>query len=86
MLIVAINDIAYTKGPLLANVSTLHLIWIQSAIMMTGIAIVGLLYRPRGRVLKSVGWSSLMILMLYPTNMAALYLSQAQRPLLQTHP
>jgi cation:H+ antiporter len=86
LLIVAIDDIAYSKGPLLANASTLHLISIQSAIMMTGIAIVGLLYRPRGRVLKSVGWSSLMILMLYATNMAVLYLSQAQSPLPQTHP
>jgi cation:H+ antiporter len=86
LLIVAIDDIAYSKGPLLANASTLHLISIQSAIMMTGIAIVGLLYRPKGRVLKSVGWSSLMILMLYATNMAVLYLSQAQSSLLQTHP
>jgi cation:H+ antiporter len=86
LLIVAIDDIAYSKGPLLANASSLHLISIQSAIMMTGIAIVGLLYRPRGRVLRSVGWSSLMILMLYSTNMAVLYLSQAQSPLHQTHP
>ena len=67
---------AYTKGPLLANASTMHLISIQSAIMMTGIAIVGLLYRPKGRILRTVGWSSLMILMLYATNMGVLYLSQ----------
>jgi cation:H+ antiporter len=41
----AIEDMAYTKRPLLANASTMHLISIQSAFMMTEIAIVGLLYR-----------------------------------------
>ena len=84
LLIVAIDDMAYTKGPLLANASTMHLVSIQSAIMMTGIAIVGLLYRPKGRILRTVGWSSLMILMLYATNMAVLYLSQGQSPLAHT--
>ncbi|WP_154671597.1 hypothetical protein [Candidatus Methylobacter oryzae] len=40
--IIAIDDMACLKCPLLANVSPVHLVTIQSAIMMTGIAIVGL--------------------------------------------
>lgn len=76
LLIIAIDDLAYTKGPLFAAVSPLHLVSIQTAMMMTGIAIVGLLYRPTGRVLKTVGWVSLLILMFYVIDIAVLYLSQ----------
>lgn len=76
LLIMAIDDLAYTRGPLFAAVSPLHLVSIQTAMMMTGIAIVGLLYRPTGRILKTVGWVSLLILMFYVIDIAVLYLSQ----------
>jgi cation:H+ antiporter len=76
LLIVAIDDLFYTKGPLLAAVSPLHLVSALSAIMMTGIAIVGLLFRPKYQVFRTVGWASLFILSLYILNMAVLYLRQ----------
>ncbi|GAB6048924.1 sodium:calcium antiporter [Methyloparacoccus murrellii] len=79
LFIVAVDDLAYTKGPLLAAVSPLHLVSTQSAIMMTGVAVVGLLYRPKSRVLRTVGWVSLLILSLYVLNAAVLYLSQDGR-------
>jgi cation:H+ antiporter len=47
--------------------------------MMTGIAIVGLLYRPRNRVLKTVGWASLLMLSVYILNVTVLFLSQDGR-------
>lgn len=74
--IIAIDDMAYLKGPLLANVSPVHLVTVQSAIMMTGIAIVGLLYRPQQRLFKTVGWGSLFMFIIYILNLSVLYLQQ----------
>ena len=76
LVIIAVDDLAYTKGPLLSNVSSVHLVTIQSAIMMTGIAIVGLLYRPQTRLFKTVGWVSLFMFAIYILNLSVLYLQQ----------
>jgi cation:H+ antiporter len=56
LLIIALDDAFFMKGSLLAHVSPIHLATVLSAITMTGIAIVGLLYRPPGRLFKGVGW------------------------------
>ena len=45
--ILAIDDIFFTKGPLLSFVNPNHIISALSAIAMTTIAIVGLTYRDR---------------------------------------
>lgn len=74
LLIIAVDDVAYVKGPLLADVSSMHLISAQSAIMMTGVAIVGLLYRPQTRLFKTVGWVSLFMFSIFILNMSVLYL------------
>lgn len=74
ILILVIDDVFYTKGPLLADVSLLHTVSVMSAIMMTGLAIVGLFYRPKERLFKSVGWISLFLLMIYLLNSFFLYL------------
>ncbi|MGR8998355.1 MAG: sodium:calcium antiporter [Gammaproteobacteria bacterium] len=76
LVIIAVDDLAYTKGPLLANISPVHLVTIQSVIMMTGIAIVGLLYRPQTRLFKTVGWASLFMFAIYILNLSVLYLQQ----------
>jgi len=44
--------------------------------MMTGIAIVGLLYHPPQRLFKTVGWGSLFMFIIYILNLSALYLQQ----------
>jgi cation:H+ antiporter len=74
LVIIAIDDMAYLRGPLLADVSPVHLVTSQSAIMMTGIAIVGLLYRPQRQLFKTVGWGSLFMLIIYILNLSVLYL------------
>jgi cation:H+ antiporter len=74
ILILAIDDLAYSKGPLLWNVSQSHAVSGVSAIVMTGAAIVGLLYRPAGRVLRIAGWVSLAIVLIYVLNSLVLYL------------
>lgn len=74
ILVLAVDDVLYTKGPLLANVSFVHAISAVSAVMMTGVAIVALLYRARQRVLKTVGWASILLAVIYLTNAYVIYL------------
>ena len=76
LVIIAVDDLAYRDGPLLSKVSPVHLVSVQSAIMMTGIAIVGLLYRPKTRLFKTVGWASLFMFSIYILNMSVLYLQR----------
>lgn len=74
LLLIGVYDFAYTRGPLLAEVSNLHAITALSVIMMSGVAVVGLFYRPRTRVFRTVGWASLLLLSIYLLNTVFLYL------------
>ncbi len=74
ILILAIDDLLYTPGPLFSFVSPTHAVTALSAMMMTGVAIIGLLYRPKTRVLKTVGWVSLFLFSLYLLNTYVIYL------------
>lgn len=74
ILIIAIDDAFYFAGPLLSYTAPSHAVSALSAMMMTGVAIVGLLYRPRGRVLKTVGWASIFLFTIYLLNSYVLYL------------
>lgn len=74
LVIVAIDDIVYLKGPLLSFVSSLHAVSALSVVMMSGVAVVGLFYRPRERLFRTVGWTSLLLLSLYLLNAFFLYL------------
>jgi cation:H+ antiporter len=62
LLIIAVEDFAYTEGPILAAVSDQHVLTAIAALTMTGIAIVGLCSRPQARVFKMIGWASLGLL------------------------
>lgn len=74
LVIVAIDDFAYLKGPLLSSVSALHAVSALSVVMMSGVAVVGLFYRPRERLFRTVGWTSLLLLSFYLLNTVFLYL------------
>jgi len=76
LFIIAVDDLAYQKGPLLSQVSPVHVVSVQSAIMMTGVAIIGLLYRPQKRLFKLAGWASLFMFSLYILNVFVLYLQR----------
>ncbi len=52
----------------------MHGVTCVSAMLMTGIAIVGLLYRPKTRVLKTVGWASIYLFTIYILNNYLLFL------------
>ena len=72
--ILAIDDLAYLPGPLFADVSISHAASAFSAMMMSGLAVVGLILRPPSRVYRTVSWISLLLLAVYLLNTLFLYL------------
>ncbi|MBW4047388.1 MAG: sodium:calcium antiporter [Proteobacteria bacterium] len=66
--IIAVDDLFYRNGPLLAHVSPLHAITAMSGMIMTALAMIGLFYRPAGRVLRAVGWVSIGLVAVYLLN------------------
>jgi cation:H+ antiporter len=73
MLVLAIDDIAYTKGPLLTDVSPVHAVSAFSAVIMTGIVVVGLLYRSKHRVFRILDWVSISLFLVYLLNSYVLF-------------
>lgn len=67
-------DLACLPGPLLADVSLTHAASAFSAMMMSGLAVVGLVLRPASRVFRTVSWISLLLLVIYLLNTLFLYL------------
>ncbi|NIR42790.1 MAG: sodium:calcium antiporter [Gemmatimonadetes bacterium] len=59
LLIIAVEDVAYLPGSVLAATSEQHLLTAVAALTMTGIAIVGLCSRPQPKVFRVMGWASL---------------------------
>jgi cation:H+ antiporter len=74
ILILAVDDFAYTKGPLLSSVSPAHAVTAFAAVVMSGIFIVALLYKPETRVRGTIGWVSLSLLLVYLFSAYAIYL------------
>ena len=72
--IIAVDDLAFLRGPILSHVTPVHAVSALSAAMMTGVAVVGLLYRPATRLFRSVGWASLFLFSIYLANSYVLYL------------
>jgi cation:H+ antiporter len=65
VLILAVDDVAYRKGPLLWSVSPTHAISAFAAVIMSGIFIVASLYQPEGRIRGAISWVSLSLLVIY---------------------
>lgn len=68
IVILAIDDIFYTEGPLLANVDASHALTAFTAVMMSALVTVGLIFRPQRRVVLGLTWVSLGLFMLYVLN------------------
>ena len=71
--ILAIDDIFYTKGPILTFIESNHIVSALSAIIMMTIAVTGLTYRARRKKLF-MAWDSLGITAVYVLNLIALYM------------
>lgn len=67
--IIAVDDVCFREGPILSRVSEIHAVTVLSALMMNGVAIIGLFYRPRGRVFRLAGWGSLLLFSIYLMNL-----------------
>jgi cation:H+ antiporter len=68
ILVLAVDDIFYREGPLFSHVSPTHAFSAASAVIMTGLVIVSLLYRPVKRLFRTVGWTSLGLFVIYLLN------------------
>ena len=74
ILILAVDDVFYRQGPLLSHVSPAHVFSAASAVVMTGLVIVSLLYRPQRRLFRTVGWTSLGLFVIYLFNSYVVFL------------
>jgi len=70
--ILALDDIFFIKGALLSHVNPNHLLSAISAIIMTSIAMIGLVYRAEKKRLI-MAWDSLGIVAVYVLNLLFLY-------------
>ena len=73
IIILAVDDVFYTRGPLLAHVETSHALTAFTAVMMSALVIVGLVFRPQGRVVLGLTWISLGLFLLYILNTWVLF-------------
>ena len=72
ILILAIDDIFYTKGHILKDASSNNIISVFSAILMTAVAIIGLSYRTKGKRFL-LAWDAALIFLIYIVNLFLLY-------------
>lgn len=77
IVVLAVDDAAYLRGPLLADAAPVHAATAVAAMIMTGLVMVGLLMRPRGRVLRVLSWISIGLAATYVLNAALVYLHGA---------
>lgn len=71
--ILAVDDLAFVRGPVLSAVSGNHAITGLSAVVMTGITMVSLEYRLEKKTFLRVGWDALALLLAYIVNVLLLY-------------
>lgn len=74
ILVLAIDDLLFPGGPLLYRVAPAHALSATSAVIMSGIVIIGLVYRPPRRIFRTVGWVSLALFTMYLLNTYVVYL------------
>ena len=72
LMILAIDDLFYIKGPLLSAVSFTHIFPATTALMMTGICIVSLIYQTKKKPLAMLGWDSAALVGLFLLNVYVL--------------
>ena len=80
MAILALDDLAFVEGALLSHVSASHLFSAVAALMMTGIAITGLIYRAQRKAWVTVSWDGAALILLYLLNLFLLLSSGKPMP------
>ena len=74
LLIIAVDDLFYTRGPLLADAAPVHAGTAVAAVVMSGLVMVGLVLRPQGRLLRVFSWISVGLLAVYALNATLVFL------------
>ena len=75
MFILAVQDLFYLKGPILAAVQAQNLVPAIAAMSMTGLAIAGLIYNAEKKLFVWA-WDSFGIILIFLVNLVLLYLLQ----------
>lgn len=73
--VLAVDDAAYLRGPLLADAAPAHAGTAVAGMMMTGLVIIGLVMRPQGRVLRVASWVSVGLVAAYGLGAALIFLA-----------
>lgn len=66
--ILAVDDLLFSAGPILAHVSSSHMLPALSAILMSGIAILALFYKPEPRRVLGLSWLAATLFAIYSLN------------------
>lgn len=72
--VLAFDDAAYVRGPLLADAAPVHAGTAVAASVMSGLVMIGLILRPQARVLRVVNWVSVGLMAIYALNAALVFL------------
>lgn len=75
VMILAVDDAFYRRGPLLADAEPVHAGTAVAAIVMTGLVMIGLVMRPQGRVLRVLSWVSVGLVAAYLMHVTLLALA-----------
>ena len=70
-LFISASDIAYREGPIYAAMSSVEHFWLANSMLMTGVLLMGLIYRQRHGP-GNIGLESVILLMLYFGGLATL--------------
>tara|TARA_Y100000590_G_scaffold461762_1_gene624121 strand:- start:2126 stop:3124 length:999 start_codon:yes stop_codon:yes gene_type:complete len=72
-IILTIDDLFYSKGPLFESVQPVHAITAFSSAMMTGLVLLALLTKPERKIMHTVNSISLVLLVVYIINSYIIY-------------
>lgn len=65
MTVVAIDDLFYTRGPVLTDVSSSHVFTALMVVLMTGIFVAGLISRPERKTPLGASWYALALIIVF---------------------
>jgi cation:H+ antiporter len=72
ILILALDDLFYTKGHILKDASDMNIVSVFSTIIMSAVVIIGLTYRMKGKK-YFLAWDAALIFLIYVINILLLY-------------
>ncbi|MCK5235654.1 MAG: sodium:calcium antiporter, partial [Deltaproteobacteria bacterium] len=78
ILVLAVDDILYTEGAIVARISQTHAVTGVIAIIMTGVVVAALTYPPKKKVVGVVCWYSALLLLLWFVSFLSLLAASGQ--------